>query len=234
MKPYSAHYYYTRNLLSSLIQLLALAFAFQDVCSALAIAVSSVGDEIITTATQLINGRDGLAKRLTVPSVPYIRQKIIAGGRMNNKVSIFWNGFQPPSDGYAAGRAYKRDVIGCERGVLYNEALPEPDWVYFQSVNENGQPVDNQYMEKIQVMSAVFAQTSSRNAYVLVEDGKVFAPASTWTLYEYPNLTAPGSAVTEIFLVSWPSQTQQSIWRRGDPQQGVWPPIGVPWDIFAV
>lgn len=82
-------------------------------------------------------------------------------------------------------------------------------------------------------MSAVFAQTSSGPAYVLVRDGTQWSPASTWVNYEYPNLTAPGSAVTGIFLVGWPSRVQTRVWKAGDPQQGVWPPPGANRDIFA-
>ena len=152
---------------------------------------------------------------------------------MNGKVSIFWSRFKPPMDGYHTARNYGKQVFGCNKAVLYNEALPPADWSYSSSADENDPPTVGQDMQKTQVMSAVFAQTSSGNVYVVLQDGTEFNPSSTWTNYEYPNLTAPGSAVTEIFLVRWPSLTQESIWKKGNPQQGVWPPVGADQSIFA-
>jgi hypothetical protein len=189
------------------------------------------GERITPT---LLGGEFALLKRqVVVPSVPYIRQKVIDGGRMNGKVSIFWSGFQPPMDGYHTAKDYGKQMFGCDRAVLYDEALPSEDYKYFASVDEDNPPTSKQDMQKIQVMSAVFAQTTTGTAYVLLQDGKQFSPSSTWTLYEYPNLTAGISTVTEIILIYWPSLTQESLWKKGKGQQGVWPPVGADRSIFA-
>jgi hypothetical protein len=64
-------------------------------------------------------------------------------------------------DGYQAAKNYGKQMFGCDKAVLYDEALPAEDYVYFQSADENNPPTVEQNMQKIQVMSAVFAQTTT-------------------------------------------------------------------------
>jgi hypothetical protein len=87
---------------------------------------------------------------------------------MDSKVSIFWSGFVPPMDGYQAAKSYGKQMSGFDTAVLYDEALPSEDYVYSQSADENNPPTVEQNMQKIQVMSAVFAQTTTGTAYVLM------------------------------------------------------------------
>jgi hypothetical protein len=122
---------------------------------------------------------DLLKRQVVVPSVPYIRQKVIDRGQMVSKVSIFSSGFEPPMDGYQVAKSYGKQMFGCDRAVLYDEAFPSEDYVYFQSADEKNPPTVEQNMRKIQVMSAVFAQTTTGTTYVILQDGKQFNPSST-------------------------------------------------------
>lgn len=151
---------------------------------------------------------------------------------MRNKISIFWSSFDTSPSGFYAAREYARD-FECDVPRLYHECLPDADWQSLKTYNPRDPDTDLQDLQKTQVVSAAFAQTSSGYVYVLVPDGRAFRPGSVWINYEFPNLTAPGSAVEGVFIVGWPSKAPRSIWRRGDPQQGVWPPPDADQSIFA-
>jgi hypothetical protein len=185
-----------------------------------------------STKAPSLDGRDTLEKRSPAQSVPTIRQKVIAGGEMRNKISIFWSSFDNSQSGFAVARQYSRD-FQCDVARLYYECLPYAEWRSLKTVNLRDPDTHLQDLQKLQVLSAVFAQTSSGYVYVLLPDGREFRPGSVWINYEFPNLTAPGSAVDGVFIVGWPSKAPRSIWKKGDPQQRVWPPADADQSIFA-
>jgi hypothetical protein len=55
----------------------------------------------------------------------------------------------PPMNGYQAAKSYGKQMSGFDRAVLYGEALPSEDYVYFQSADENNPPTVEQNMQKI-------------------------------------------------------------------------------------
>lgn len=75
--------------------------AFQVV----AVAIPTRTKELTSASNHLlIDDKVRLVKRITVPSVPFIRQKVINGGEMRGKISVFWSGFVPPVDGSGTQR----------------------------------------------------------------------------------------------------------------------------------
>ena len=173
-----------------------------------------------------------IEKRMaTVPSLRLIAHKIQAGGQMAGKVSIFWSSYPGSNAGYRAAKLYGQAVHPC-KWVLYDGSLPHEDYAYFTSVNPDDPPTPQQSEQKIQVISAAYAQQSAGKVYVLVPDNQAFRPNSVWTNYEFPNLTR-NPAVTSIVLLRDSAYTEEIIWRSSQGPQGAWPPPGADPDIFG-
>jgi hypothetical protein len=221
---------------SSITNTLIFFFTLLTICDSRAIrSTNNAIDLVNSKLSRHVEDRLPTKRMATVPSVPYIRSLVINGQQMTGKTSIFWTNFNPPNTGYNAAKSFKTQLqqAGNCNAITYNECLPPSQFEYFQSANVGDEPTAEQYIDKIRVLSAAYAQTSSGVAYVLVPDGLNPLPTSTWILYELPNLTASGSGVTQITRVNWPSGTQQEIWKSGNGQQGIWPPTGANQDIFS-
>jgi hypothetical protein len=188
--------------------------------------VSCIGAVIPTINSSLsLLSKPDLVKRVPILPVGTLRAQIQQDGIIPGKTCVFWSGWNPPMDGFLAAKSFKNTVVpangGC--GVLYSDILRDVNRANFFSP---GSITPEQDLDRIRALSAAYAQTSTGTVYVLLQDGKDFASTSTWSNFEAPNLTAPGSQVKQIFIIFWPSITQQLLWKAGDPQIGVWPPPG--------
>jgi hypothetical protein len=106
MKTFQLCHMRTQCLLPRILWLLIATFVSQEAFHTLAVTIPPLEIDEVSIKAPLLGGRDGLAKRATVPSVPYIRQKVIDGDQVSNKVSIFFSGFRPSTDGFRAGQTY--------------------------------------------------------------------------------------------------------------------------------
>lgn len=188
--------------------------------------VSCIGAVIptIDSSLSLLSKLD-LVKRVPILPVGTLRAQIQQDGIIRGKTCVFWSGWDPPMDGFLAGKSFKNTVVptngGC--GVLYSDVLGVVNRKPFFSA---GRMTSEQDDDRIRALSTAYAQTSTGIVYVLLQDGKDFASTSTWSDFEAPNLTALGSQVKQIFIIFWPSIRQQLLWKAGEPQIEVWPPPG--------
>ena len=84
---------------------------------------------------------------------------------------MFSNGFEQPGEGYHAAEAYGKQ-LHSRTFMLYDKSLPEEQYIYYSSVNPDDAITLSQETEKLNVISAAYAQTSSGTAYVVVPDGR--------------------------------------------------------------
>jgi hypothetical protein len=195
----------------------------------------------IEVSNQFQDGR--FAKRANrSPPVSQVLQVCLNSGIMPGKTSVFFSGFNEP-DGYLAAREFCTLLPGCNT-IRYNQCIPQAYYEQLNTVdNINNPPTTEQYVEKIKVLSTVFAKASTGNVYVLMPDRVDPSPYSIWVKYELPSLTGPGSGVKNIYVVRWPAfKTDGSpwkgqvfhLWKEGDGQQGLYPPAEADRSIFDV
>lgn len=166
-----------------------------------------------------------------MPSTDEIYAMIQRADVIGDRPAVFWttfpnSGVPVRQQGYMTARDWATQKFGARCNfVLYNQALADEDFARIFSANRHDEPNEEENLLRVRHTSKAFARSVKGTVWLLVMDGKMPRPESTWSVWEFPVITRRGK-VDQVIMVEYPSGRETVFWDRSQGVRGSPPPPG--------